>query len=141
MSGYSQLGAMKEKKIPIIEVSNLHVNRSNSVVIENANFTINKGDYVGIVGPNGGGKTTLILSLLNILSRTKGTIRFFGQDISCARAPRIFTKIHIKYIVRGNNIVPEALEKAIGLSEEKYCSVGGMLKETVEITSSFKILE
>ena len=72
---------MKEKT-PILEVSNLYVNRSNSVVIEDANFTIHKGDYIGMVGPNGGGKTSLILALLNILPKTKGTIRLFGQDIS-----------------------------------------------------------
>lgn len=71
---------MKEKT-PILEVSDLQVNRSNSVVIEHANFTIHRGDYVGLVGPNGGGKTTLILAILNILPRTKGTIRLFGQDI------------------------------------------------------------
>ena len=70
-----------KKKTPILEVSNLHVNRSNSVVIEGADFTIHKGDYVGLVGPNGGGKTTLILALLNILPRTKGSISLFGQDI------------------------------------------------------------
>jgi zinc transport system ATP-binding protein len=71
---------MKEKT-PILEVSNLYVTRSNSVVIEDANFTIHRGDYVGIVGPNGGGKTTLLLALLKILPRTKGTIRLFGHNI------------------------------------------------------------
>jgi len=74
------MGVMKDK-IPILEVSDLQVNRSNSVVIEHANFTIHRGDYVGLVGPNGGGKTTLILAILNILPRTKGIIRLFGQDI------------------------------------------------------------
>jgi len=71
---------MKEETA-ILEVSNLHVDRSNSLVIEHADFTIRRGDYVGIVGPNGGGKTTLILALLNILPKTKGTIRLFGQNI------------------------------------------------------------
>lgn len=80
MSEHTHVRAMKPKT-PILEVSDLHVNRSNSTVIEDANFTIHRGDYVGVVGPNGGGKTTLILALLNILPRTKGTIRFFGQDI------------------------------------------------------------
>ena len=70
-----------DQKDPVLEVSNLHVTRSNSPAIEDANFTIQRGDYVGIVGPNGGGKTTLILALLNLLPRTKGTIRLFGQDI------------------------------------------------------------
>jgi zinc transport system ATP-binding protein len=76
----TQVAAMQEKT-PVLEVSDLNVNRANSVVIEDANFTIQRGDYVGIVGPNGGGKTTLLLALLNITPRTKGTIRFFGQDI------------------------------------------------------------
>jgi len=76
----THLGAMQEK-IPVLEVSNLQVDRANSVVIEDANFTIHQGDYVGIVGPNGGGKTTLLLALLNSIPRTKGTIRLFGQDI------------------------------------------------------------
>jgi zinc transport system ATP-binding protein len=76
----NQLGVMKEKT-PILEVSNLYVSRSNSPVIEHASFTIHRGDYVGIVGPNGGGKTTLLLALLNILPRTKGSIRLFGQNI------------------------------------------------------------
>jgi zinc transport system ATP-binding protein len=76
----AKVAAMKEKT-PVLEVSDLNVSRLNSVVIEDANFIIQKGDYVGIVGPNGGGKTTLLLALLNITPRTKGIIRLFGQDI------------------------------------------------------------
>jgi zinc transport system ATP-binding protein len=81
MSDNIQSAELEETKFPVLEVTNLHVARSNSPVIEDANFTIQRGDYVGIVGPNGGGKTTLILALLNILPRTKGTIRLFGMDI------------------------------------------------------------
>jgi putative redox protein len=55
--------------------------------------------------------------------------------------PKVFTKIHLKHIVKGENIDPEALKKAIELSEEKYCSVAAMLKESVEITSSYEILK
>jgi putative redox protein len=55
--------------------------------------------------------------------------------------PKVFTKIHLKYIVKGQSINHEAVKKAIQLSEEKYCSVGGMLKNTVEITSSFEIID
>jgi zinc transport system ATP-binding protein len=68
-------------KIPVLEVSSLNVSRDNSLVIEDAQFTIHKGDYVGIVGPNGGGKTTLLLALLNSMSKTKGAIKLFGQNI------------------------------------------------------------
>ena len=69
------------KKTPILEVSDLYVSRSNSVIIEDASFTINRGDYVGIVGPNGGGKTTLLLAILNIIPRTQGKILLFGKEI------------------------------------------------------------
>ena len=75
-----QSGIMNDK-IPVLEVSNLNVLRDNSLVIEDAQFTIHKGDYVGIVGPNGGGKTTLLLALLNSIPKTKGTIRLFSQNI------------------------------------------------------------
>ena len=69
------------KETPIVELQNVDVVRSGELVIQNANLTIQTGDYVGLVGPNGGGKTTLILSLLNFLPRAKGTIRLFGIDI------------------------------------------------------------
>lgn len=68
--------------IPILEIEDLTIKRNGEVVIENANFSINKGDYVGIVGPNGGGKTTLLNAILNFLPMTKGQIRLFGVDIA-----------------------------------------------------------
>ena len=72
---------MEKTKVPILEVENLNIIRSNDYVIKNANFKIYKGDYIGIVGPNGGGKTTLLLALLGILKKEKGRIRLYGKDI------------------------------------------------------------
>ncbi len=66
---------------PILQLQNVDVIRSGEIIIQNANFTLNKGDYVGLVGPNGGGKTTLILALLNFLPRAKGTIKLFNTNI------------------------------------------------------------
>ncbi|RLF38296.1 MAG: ABC transporter, partial [Thermoplasmata archaeon] len=54
-------------KTPVIEVKDLSVRRGNEMVIKDATFTISRGDYVGIVGPNGGGKTSLLLTLLGII--------------------------------------------------------------------------
>ena len=50
-------------------------------------------------------------------------------------------KVHLKYKVKGQNIDSEAVQKAIQLSEEKYCSVDGIQKNIVEILSSFEITE
>jgi len=51
-------------------------------VIEGATFTITKGDYVGIVGPNGGGKTTFLKVILNFLPHTQGSIHLFGTELT-----------------------------------------------------------
>jgi zinc transport system ATP-binding protein len=63
---------------PPIRVENLEVIRNGAVVIEKANFSIESGDFVGIVGPNGGGKTTLVQAMLGLLPRTKGEVWMYG---------------------------------------------------------------
>lgn len=67
---------------PILEVENLYVNRNGAPVIEDATFSINRGDYVGVVGPNGGGKTTLLSAILTFIPYSKGSIRLFGTDLT-----------------------------------------------------------
>ncbi len=83
--------------------------------------------------------------VLRILKKKRQKISNYSMEATAERRedppPRVFTKIHHKYIVKGLKINPDAVKKAIELSEEKYCSVGGMLKESVEITSSYEILE
>lgn len=81
--------------------------------------------------------------VLRIMKKMRQEINSYSVEATAERReeppPRVFTSIHLKYIVKGKNIDSEALKKAIELSEEKYCSVGGMLKETVRIASSFEI--
>ena len=67
---------------PILEVKDTTIIRNNEVAVQNASFAIERGDYVGIVGPNGGGKTTLLSAILNFLPLTSGKIRLFGVDIA-----------------------------------------------------------
>ena len=83
--------------------------------------------------------------VLIILKKKRQKINNFTVEATAERRkdplPKIFTKIHLKYILKGQKIDPEAVKRAIQLSEEKYCSVGGMLKPTVDITYSFEIIE
>ncbi len=58
----------------ILQVSGLSVNRSGVEVITDINLSVNCGEFVGIVGPNGGGKTTLILTILGILKPHSGKV-------------------------------------------------------------------
>ena len=55
--------------------------------------------------------------------------------------PRHFTKIHLIYEFRGNNLPMEQLQKAVSLSQERYCGVSETLKKSVVISSEIKILE
>ncbi len=66
---------------PVLEVRDLAVERGKDMVLEGVEFTVEEGDYVGIVGPNGGGKTTLLLAMLGQLPRARGEIKLFGRDI------------------------------------------------------------
>lgn len=69
------------EKNAVLEVDNLSISRGNEVVVKDANFKIYSGEYVGIIGPNGGGKTTLLLGILGTLKSDSGTIKLFGQEI------------------------------------------------------------
>jgi zinc transport system ATP-binding protein len=67
---------------PIIEVKNLNFSYSKEQpVLENISFSVPAGDYVGILGPNGGGKTTLLKILVGLLKPTTGAVTIFGKDI------------------------------------------------------------
>jgi putative redox protein len=74
-----------------------------------------------------------------------------GQDVTgcevnlqaerAATDPKVFTKIHYRFVVRGRNLKRNLVEQAIRLSHEKYCSATAILGKTAEITKDFEILE
>ena len=55
--------------------------------------------------------------------------------------PKVFTKIHFHFIVKGRGLKAETVDRAITLSAEKYCSATIMLAQTAEITHDFEIVE
>jgi len=78
----------------------------------------------------------------SILTKKRVDIKKFEINLNAERAeehPKIFTKIHMEYIFTGNNIKKDDIERAIDLSQNKYCSVSAMLNKTVDITNSYKI--
>ncbi|ACS84184.1 OsmC family protein [Musicola paradisiaca] len=56
-------------------------------------------------------------------------------------APRMFTTINLHFIVKGRGLTDKAVERAVALSAEKYCSVALMLGKTVHITHSHEVVE
>jgi len=55
--------------------------------------------------------------------------------------PKVFTRIHMHFIVRGRGLKAETVKRAIRLSAEKYCSASIMLGKTAEMTHDFEIIE
>ena len=55
--------------------------------------------------------------------------------------PQVFTSVRIHHVVTGYGIDPGAIEEAIRLSEEKYCSVGAMVKQTATLHTTYEIVE
>ena len=79
-----------------------------------------------------------------ILKRGRHDVRGCSVKLISERAPvdpKIFTKIHMHFTVSGKDLGASAVERAIAMSHEKYCSATIMLGKTAEITTSFEVLE
>jgi len=80
--------------------------------------------------------------VVSILQKKRINLQDFEIQISAdisEEHPQVFTKIHIEYIFYSDNLPIKDVERAIELSQTKYCSVTKMLEKTAEVTHSFKI--
>ena len=69
-------------KVPIFDVKNLNFNVRGQSILSNISLEIYNGEYVAIIGPNGGGKTTLIRILLGLDTPTEGSVKLYGKKIT-----------------------------------------------------------
>lgn len=82
--------------------------------------------------------------VIHILKKARQQVTDCVAEIEADRAetdPKVFTRIHIHFVVSGKNLKPEQVERAINLSAEKYCSASIMLGKTAQITHDFEIRE
>lgn len=68
-----------------IALENVSFSYDERLIVENINLTVDSSDFLGIVGPNGGGKSTLIKLMLGLLQPARGKVRVFGQSPEQAR--------------------------------------------------------
>ncbi len=79
-----------------------------------------------------------------ILKRGRHDVRGCSVRLTSERAatePKVFTRIHMHFTVTGRGIPASAVERAIAMSHEKYCSASIMLGKTAQITTGFEIVE
>ena len=79
-----------------------------------------------------------------ILKRGRHDVRGCSVKLSSERAPvdpKVFTSIHMHFVVTGRALAASAVERAIAMSHEKYCSATIMLGKTAQITTSFELVD
>jgi len=109
--------------------------------------------------PDGGGRNLAPRPMEMVLLGTGGCtaydvvviLRKSGQPVTGCEVkltseradtdPKVFTRIHMHFVVRGKGLKKNVVEHAIRLSHEKYCSASIMLGKTAEITKDFEIIE
>lgn len=82
--------------------------------------------------------------VVTILKKARQEISNCVAEIDATRAdevPKVFTKIHVHFVVTGKSLNPIQVERAVRLSAEKYCSASIMLGKSVDITHDFEIRE
>jgi putative redox protein len=84
------------------------------------------------------------VDVVGTLEKMREKLSDCQAQISAVRSdeyPKVFTNIHVHFIIKGEQIDPLKVEKAIKLSADKYCSASIMLGETADITHDFEIIE
>jgi putative redox protein len=82
--------------------------------------------------------------VVHILKKSRAPVTDCVVQIDAERAaedPKVFTKMHFHFVVTGKGLKPQVVERAIALSDEKYCSASIMLAKTATITHDFEILD
>jgi putative redox protein len=84
------------------------------------------------------------IDVVTILKKSRQPITDCVAEITGERAdeiPKVFTKIHVHYVVTGKGLNPVQVERAVNLSAEKYCSASIMLGKAAKITHDFEVVE
>ncbi len=81
--------------------------------------------------------------VITILKKSRQAVSDCYVELAAERAaedPKVFTKIHMHFVVTGKDLKPDVVERAIRLSAEKYCSASIMLGKTAAITHDFEVV-
>ena len=115
----------------------------------------NHGTVIDGMGDGGAGTSPMELVLqavggcsamdvISILQKKRQQVKDFRIEVEAERGeehPKVYTHIQLKYIVAGKNVSQKAVEDAVTLSMEKYCSVSAMIKPAVPIEYTIEVLE
>ncbi len=100
---------------------------------------------IQMLGESGSGHTVVMDAAESVGGRNMGIrpmeLLLIGMGGRADTEPKVYTEISVHYTITGKGIPAKAVERAINLSEEKYCSASAMLGKTARIESSYEIVE
>lgn len=109
------------KEAPLIEIKGLNVGYEDRIVLHHIDLNVYERDFLGIIGPNGGGKTTLMRCILGLLKPRSGQIIFhprrprtMGQGLSIGYLPQ-YTSIDRKFPIRVEEVILSGLASQKGV--------------------------
>jgi putative redox protein len=104
---------------------------------QNAGFRPMEMLLVGLAGCTG-------MDVISILRKKRQRVTAYEVHVAGIRAedhPMVFVEITVEHIITGHQVQPEAVARAVQLSEERYCGAGAMLGKVARLTHTFRILE
>ncbi|GAA2516845.1 ABC transporter ATP-binding protein [Pilimelia columellifera] len=118
-----------EARVPLLEIDKVTLRFGGVVALDNVNFTLYRGEILGLIGPNGAGKTTCFNAITGVYKPTAGEVRFDGQTVT-GRRPFEINNLGIARTFQNIRLFPEmtALENVIvGCDARHKTSVAGTL--------------
>jgi len=104
---------------------------------ENAGFRPMELLLVGLAGCTG-------MDVISILRKKRQQVTAYEVHVTGKRAPQYpmaFVEITVEHVITGHHLKPEAVARAIELSEQRYCGVGAMLGKAAQLTHTFRLIE
>lgn len=114
--------------------------RGAEIFLDASGDDLTKGSPMELVLSGLGGCSSV--DVVEILKRGREDVTGVACHLTAERAesaPRVFTKVHLEFVVSGNNLSEQKAQRAVDLSLEKYCSVAKMLEANVELTHSLTL--
>lgn len=113
---------------PAIEIRNLSFSYEKTPVLSDVNFSVDVGDFLAIIGPNGGGKSTLMKLIVGLLKPSEGDVRVFGEKVPSK-------KVSIGYVPQNTNRnleFPITVAETVSTGLPLYKSNPQKVKEALE---------
>lgn len=114
------MSGTSSERLTVLEVNHLCVSYGKVEALHAVNIRVEPGQIVTVIGPNGAGKTTMLASIMGLLKRSSGELKFFGESLADVEVERM--------VSRGMSLVPEKRELFGDMSVEDNLLLGAFMR-------------